>query len=117
VRFVPGDADRNLEAFAPGEVSLLTLLFADPWPHEKTASKRLTAPHMVERYRRMLAPGGHLHFRHDNPDFFHYSCETFRAAGFRLEISVEIDRSLTGFERRWLGEGRQIYGFDAYPPA
>jgi tRNA (guanine-N7-)-methyltransferase len=116
VRFVPGDAYKSLEAFGPGEVHLLTLLFPDPWPQEKFASKRLTHPDMVARFKRMLAPGGHMHFRTDDPDLFAYSCDTFRAAGFRLEQVVRLGRIKTGFERRWLSEGRQIYGFDAYPP-
>lgn len=116
LRFVPGDANKALEAFAPGEVNRLTLLFSDPWPNEKDAHKRLTAPHMVERFKTMLAPGGHLHLRSDDPGLFAYSVETLRAGGFEVSLQVEIDRILTGFEQRWLGEGRQIYGLDATLP-
>jgi tRNA (guanine-N7-)-methyltransferase len=113
LRFVPGDANKALEAFGPGEVDRLTVLFSDPWPNEKFAHKRLTAPHMVAHFKKMLAKGGTLHLRTDDPDFFAYSLETFRAGGFDLHISVEIGRIKTGFEERWLSEGRQIYGFDA----
>jgi tRNA (guanine-N7-)-methyltransferase len=113
LRFVPGDANKALHAFAPGEVSRLTVLFSDPWSNERFAHKRLTAPHMVEHFKAILAPGGAVHLRTDDPDFFAYSVETFRQGGFTMHISVEIARIKTGFEERWLGEGRQIYGFDA----
>jgi tRNA (guanine-N7-)-methyltransferase len=113
LRFVPGDANKALHAFAPGEVDRLTVLFSDPWSNEKFAHKRLTAPHMVAHFKTILAPGGTLHLRSDDPDFFRYSVETLRAGGFDLHVSVEIDRIKTGFEERWLGEGRQIYGLDA----
>ena len=116
LRFVPGDANKNLHAFAPGEVDRLTVLFSDPWSNEKFAHKRLTAPHMVEHFKTMLAPGGTLHLRSDDPDFFAYSLETLSAGGFDVHVSVEIDRIKTGFEERWLAEGRQIYGLDAVLP-
>lgn len=115
IRFVPGDAGRSLDSFGPGEVSQLTLLFSDPWP--KDPDKRLTAPGFIRHYERMLAPNGRLHFRTDDPDLFAYSLETLGAAGFRLVIAVELDRTITDFERRWLDMGRQIYALDAYKQA
>jgi tRNA (guanine-N7-)-methyltransferase len=115
LRFVPGDANKALNAFAPGEVNRLTVLFSDPWSNEKFAHKRLTAPHMVAHFKTILAPGGTLHLRTDDPNFFAYTLETLREGGFALEVSVEIGRIKTGFEERWLAEGRQIYGLDAHP--
>lgn len=113
VRFIPGDANQSLEAFGAGDVHQITLLFPDPWPQEKYAAKRLTHPTMIARFKRLLAPGGRIHFRHDNPAFFDYSCQVLETAGFTLAHGVRLDRIQTGFERRWLGEGRQIYGVDA----
>lgn len=113
VRFVPGDAEEALEAFAPGEIAHMTLLFPDPWPQEKHAAKRLTHPDRVARYKRLLLPGGLFHFRTDDEPLYMYSREVFLAAGFGLTEAIECDRITTDFEARWLGLGRAIYGFDA----
>ncbi|HEY9721445.1 MAG TPA: tRNA (guanosine(46)-N7)-methyltransferase TrmB [Oscillatoriaceae cyanobacterium] len=113
VRFVPGDALKALDTFADGEVDHLTMLFPDPWPEPLDAHKRLTAPSYIALYRRVLAPGGRMHFRTDDPDLFRYSMETFTQAGFDLTIHVPVARITTAFERRWLSEGRGIYGLDA----
>lgn len=111
IRFVPGDARRTLEALAPGDVNRLTLLFPDPWPRHP--DRRLTAPGYLALYRRCLASDGLFHFRTDDPDLFAYSLEGFADAGFAVTVAVPHPRVLTGFERRWLAEGRQIYGLDA----
>lgn len=117
IRFVPGDARHGMAAFAPGEVSRLTLLFPDPWPLPKDEPKRLTSPSYVALYRSLLGEKGLMHFRTDDPDLFMYSLDTFRAGGFELAIAVPIDRIRTDFENRWLEAGRQIYAFDAWPVA
>ena len=112
IRFVPGDARRALEAFGPGEVHRLTLLFSDPWPRHP--DRRLTAPGFLALYRHVLGPEGLLHFRTDDPDLFAYSLRTLTDAGFAYTAAVPIHRVLTDFERRWLGMGRLIYGVDAW---
>lgn len=116
IRFIPGDAIRSIEAFADDEVDRLTLLFSDPWPRDQDAHKRLTAPSYIALYQRVLRPGGVLHFRTDDPGLFMFSKDTLEAAGFQLQIEVEIDRIKTDFEKRWLEAGRQIYGVDAVAP-
>ncbi|MEB3285047.1 MAG: hypothetical protein VKN33_07165 [Candidatus Sericytochromatia bacterium] len=111
IRFVPGDARRTLEALAPSSVARLTLLFPDPWPRHP--ERRLTAPAYLALYRRCLAEDGVLHFRTDDPNLFSFSLASLETAGFRSEIAVQLGRTLTAFERRWLGEQRCIYGLDA----
>lgn len=115
LRFVPGDANEALAAFAPGELHRLTLLFPDPWTQDKFARKRLTHPDIARVYRDLLDPDGLLHFRTDDPGLYAYSCDSFREVGFSLEQAVPIRRTLTDFENRWLSEGKQIFGFDARP--
>ncbi|MDB5099675.1 MAG: tRNA ((7)-)-methyltransferase [Cyanobacteria bacterium RYN_339] len=114
VRFVPGDADEALAAaFADGEVDRMTLLFPDPWPDNRDAPKRLTHPDRVARYRRLLHAGGVFHFRTDDEPLYMYSRDVFLAHGFALVEAVELERTTTDFEARWLLAGRAIFGFDA----
>lgn len=113
LRFVLGDAERAVRALADGEAARITILFSDPWPNAKDEDKRLAAPRYVAQYRRALAPGGVVHLRSDDPDFYAYAARRFREAGFALTEAVELARPLTGFEERWLAAGKAIYGFDA----
>lgn len=113
LRFVHGDALKSLQGFAPGEVSHLTLLFSDPWPRPQDEAKRLTHPQRVALYREVLAPGGVLHFRSDDPPFFEYSCKVFESLGFSLKEAMDPNRVVTEFEARWMQEGKLIQGVDA----
>ena len=114
VRYVLGDANHSLRAFNREEVDRLTLLFPDPWSAERFARRRLTHPEMLQTYATLLKPGGHLHFRTDDPDLFDYTCHHLTAFPFNVNISVLRTRVLTDFEKRWLTLGRQIYGLDAW---
>ncbi|MEB3196045.1 MAG: tRNA (guanosine(46)-N7)-methyltransferase TrmB [Candidatus Sericytochromatia bacterium] len=115
LRFIPGDARRTLEALAPRSVSRLTLLFPDPWPRHP--DRRLTSPDYLALYADVLAPQGVMHFRTDDPALFEYSLAQFRSARFLLTVAVPRERVLTAFERRWLGEGKAIFGVDARLPS
>lgn len=113
LRFVLGDAEKALASLADGEAARITILFSDPWPNPKDEDKRLASPRYVAQYRRALRPGGVVHLRSDDPDFYAYAVRRFREAGFAMVEAVELARPLTGFEERWLAEGKAIYGFDA----
>lgn len=106
-----------LDYFGEGEVSEIWLTFPDPQPGKE--NKRLTAPRFLEMYRKILVPGGFLHLKHDDRDFFEYSLETASPCGFEV---VEVVRNVhaggsqknllteirTTYEKRHLAEGRTI---------
>ena len=58
--------------FAPGEVSEIWITFPDP--QMKKATKRLTSTFFMERYRRILKPGGKIHLKTDSNFLFTYTC-------------------------------------------
>lgn len=62
--------------FAPGEVAEIWLTFSDP--QESKPRKRLTHPIFLERYRRILAPGGTVHLKTDSRLLHHFTLETAR---------------------------------------
>jgi len=84
VRFIDMDAARITDMFAPGEVQRIYINFCDPWPSGRHAKRRLTAPGFLELYKRVLSPGGEIHFKTDNAPLFEYSLETFSECGFTL---------------------------------
>ncbi len=61
--------------FAPGEVDEIWITFPDPFPRPSKVNRRLTSPFFLEKYRRILRPGGVVHLKHDDPDFFRFTLE------------------------------------------
>ena len=101
------------------------LTFPDPFPKRRSAGRRLTHPHFLAQYQRVLAPGGALYLKHDNPSFFAWSLEQLVAAGWHIqELSFDLHESslppeyklLTTYERRWLSQGLVTHFVKAAPP-
>ena len=68
--------------FAPGEVSDIWLTFSDP--QMKGENKRLSSPVFLERYRRMLAPGGTVHLKTDSRFLHEYTMAVVAKNGLEL---------------------------------
>lgn len=114
VRFVRARADQIEELFPEHSVNELWLTFADPFPRDRSARRRMTHAHFLERYARLLASDGSFLVKHDNRDFFHWSMEQLIASKWHIsELSFNLHESdldddykiLTTYEERWLGEG------------
>ena len=117
VFFVRARADQLGELFTPNSLNAIWLTFSDPFPRKRSAGRRLTHPHFLKTYAELLRADGSLIIKHDNPDFFNWSLEQLVTEGWRLkELTFDLHESnlgddyktLTAYERRWLGEGRII---------
>lgn len=125
VRFVRARADQLNELIEPGHAQAVWLTFPDPFPKRRSAGRRLTHPHFLVQYQQVLAPGGALYLKHDNPSFFAWSLEQLVAAGWHIqELSFDLHESslppeyklLTTYERRWLSQGLVTHFVKAAPP-
>lgn len=107
----------TLEAcFTEGEVDRILLNFSDPWPNKGHAKRRLTHPGFLERYRRVLAAGGELHFKTDNRGLFEFSLAQLSQHGWRLEeVNLDLhaaepaDNVRTEYEEAFAAEGHPVY--------
>ena len=114
VRFIDMDAMHLREIFENGEVSRIYINFCDPWPGNKHAKRRLTAPGFLEIYKDILAPGGEIHFKTDNQPLFEYSLETFAQNGFELsEVTRNLHENgpvgiMTDYEEKFYSQGLPI---------
>ena len=84
--FVRMEAEYIAEVFAPGEVAGIYLNFSDPWPKERHAHRRLPSRRFLERYRRILSPGGQVEFKTDNQELFSFALEEAEAAGWKILV-------------------------------
>ena len=114
-------------AFGEGSLSGIFLNFSDPWPKDRHADRRLTAPFKAEKYFQILKNGGFISLKTDGKAFFDYSLETITEAGFRIagshcEIAKESPdiviaerayKTATEYELKFRSEGKQVYHFTA----
>ncbi|MDR1669348.1 MAG: tRNA (guanosine(46)-N7)-methyltransferase TrmB [Oscillospiraceae bacterium] len=82
IRFVLADAGNLEKLFAPGEIDRLFIHFCDPWPHWKTAPRRLVARNFLRVYRPLLSENGTLRFKTDNAPLFAFAQKELAAEGW-----------------------------------
>ncbi|MCC6460695.1 MAG: tRNA (guanosine(46)-N7)-methyltransferase TrmB [Saprospiraceae bacterium] len=64
---------------APGEVDEIWITFPDPFPRPSKENRRLTSAFFLEKYRGILRPGGLVHLKHDDPEFYQFTLDTIAA--------------------------------------
>lgn len=70
--------------FAPNEVDEIWITFPDPQIRHKRAKHRLTSPLFLERYKRILKPGGLLHLKTDSEFLHGYTIGILEAMGYEI---------------------------------
>ncbi|MDD4143189.1 MAG: tRNA (guanosine(46)-N7)-methyltransferase TrmB [Prolixibacteraceae bacterium] len=102
--------------FAPDEVETIWITFPDP--QMKKYSKRLTSTVFIDRYRKILKPGGTIHLKTDSRFQFIYSSSLAHLNGFEVLVETSdlynsdfLDDTLiikTYYEKQWLSRGIAI---------
>lgn len=122
--FVRARADQLSELFAPASLAAIWLTFPDPFPRKRSAARRMTHPHFLKIYAKLLGNDGAFYLKHDNRDFFHWSLEQLVAEKWHIdELSFDLHDSelqsdykiLTTYEQRWLSEGLVTNFVKAFP--
>jgi len=114
VRFIDADAALLPDMFAPGEVDRIYLNFCDPWPKSNQKKRRLTHGNFLKQYRKVLIPGGQLHFKSDNDKLFEWSLDEIPQFGFILsEVTRDLHADgpvgvMTDYEAKFFAEGKSI---------
>ncbi len=106
--------------FAPGEVQEIYIPFPDPRPKKRDIDKRLTSAAFLERYRRILKPGGLIYFKTDDLPLFLYTLEVWQAEPdlkelwYTNDLYQEKNLSIAGsgiqtkYELKFLNQGKTI---------
>ena len=113
-RFMDRDVVKLPEIFSKGEVDRIYINFCDPWPKNRDAKYRLTAPDFLRKYADVLPVGGQIHFKTDNTQMFTWSVEQFTAEGWDLsEATNDLHANgpvgiMTDYEAKCYAEGLPI---------
>jgi len=82
--------------FEQDEVDEIWITFPDPQP--KVEKRRLTSPQYMERYAKILKPGGVINFKTDSEALFDYTLEMIEEYGHELIVSVKDLYNAQGFD-------------------
>lgn len=89
VAFLRTRIDFIEDYFGKDEVDEIWLTFSDPQP--KKPRKRLTSPLFIERYRKILKPGGIIHLKTDSDVLFEYTEEEIARNNYEcLELTWNL---------------------------
>jgi len=126
VRYIDNFINDPVAAFGEDALSGLFLNFSDPWPKERHADRRLTAPAKAEGYFRALKSGGFVSLKTDGEAFFKYSLATFTSAGFAIaepspcilsprlaDIAERAAATPTEYELKFRAAGLPVFRFTA----
>ena len=79
--------------FAKGEISEIWITFPDPQIKYRRRKKRLTAPDMLEMYRKVLTDDAIIHLKTDSQFLHGYTLGVIQGYGHKvLDSSYDIDR-------------------------
>ena len=124
VHLLKYDVAKIEDLFAPGEVDRFFINFCDPWPKSRHAKRRLTYRLFLDRYARLLVPGGKVLFKSDNAGLFDFTLEEFRQRNWPLsEVTYDLHHSdivneaMTEYEAKFSAKGQPIFHCAATRPA
>lgn len=102
--------------FKPCSVSGIYLNFSNPLPKEGYKKQRLTHPRFLGIYRNILKDGGIIVQKTDDKDFYEFSLESYKAAGYKIlsvcedlknnPVSGDVE---TEHEKLFKERGKAIY--------
>lgn len=110
------DANELEKSFNKDEIDKIYLNFSDPWPKLRHENRRLTSKHFLDIYEKILKKDACLEFKTDKAEFFNYSVESIKDAGWNLEYinfdfhsCVEAkDNIMTEYEEKFSSLGNKI---------
>jgi tRNA (guanine-N7-)-methyltransferase len=97
----------------PGSVTAFHLLFPDPWPKRRHASRRLVSEKFLAALHRALRPRGFVRVATDDLEYFRQIAQlAARSSLFTAAVNRAGSSPVTGFERRFRERGVAIHGLE-----
>ena len=116
IHFLNCAAEVLSKYFKPGTVEKIYLNFSNPLPKEGYKKQRLTHPRFLAIYREILKNGGTVVQKTDDRDFYLFSLESFKEAGFEIkEVCEDLKNNPvegdveTEHEKLFKSQGKPIF--------
>ncbi|MDY6395274.1 MAG: tRNA (guanosine(46)-N7)-methyltransferase TrmB [Bacteroidales bacterium] len=102
--------------FDKDEVDEIWITFCDP--QLKNENRRLTCPRFLERYAKVIKPGGILHLKTDSTELYEYTSEMLKQENHHIifesndlygtDFEDDVKEIQTFYEKMYLKEGKKI---------
>ena len=120
IRIWPDDVRLMLGNLPEASLTSVYVMFPDPWPKARHASRRIFNPSMLNRLAFCLKPGGHLRFASDHPvakswllcEALHHPAFSWTAHSAKDWREHPSDWPQTRYMEKGLREGRASSWFD-----
>lgn len=107
------------EFFAPDEVQELWIVFSDPFPKDRHAKHRLTAPNFLDLYKKICSKDALINVKTDSELLFNYTLGVLDGLGMKYELVErdiyrkgsafpELTEIQTFYEKMHIEDGRNI---------
>lgn len=115
VRLYDNDATRLLDWLPSASIDHIDLLYPDPWPKRRHWKRRFVSAANLDRFARVLKPGGRFCFASDIPSYVNWTlllCNGHPALCWPAESAADWRRPYrdwpgTRYEAKALREGRE----------
>ena len=87
IRIFPEDVRRQLPAIPVGCLSKVFVLFPDPWPKKRHATRRFIGQDNLDVLARLIRPGGELRIASDHPVYIDWALEQM---GMRSDFTLVL---------------------------
>ena len=97
-----------------GSVERFFVLFPDPWPKKRHHKRRLIHPGIATALSAALVPGGQLLVKTDHEPYAEVIASVLSAEPTLAPLEPDEafrDLPMTGFEHKYLDQGRNIFAF------
>lgn len=123
VHFLNCAAEVLKRYFGEGAISRIYLNFSNPLPKEGYKKQRLTHTRFLNIYKYLLCKKGEIHQKTDDRDFYLFSLESYKGAGYEIAETCEDlaanpvpDDVETEHEKLFKERGKPIYRIVAVRP-
>lgn len=107
------------ELFAENEIDEIWITFPDPQIKYRRTKHRMTNPDFLNKYRKIIKPGGVLHLKTDSEFLHGYTLGILSALGENIELAQhdvyksqyvpeDVTQIQTYYEKGYLAEGKKI---------
>lgn len=107
-----------VDYFGEHEVDEIWITFPDPQPQDSREKKRLTFPGFLNKYKRILKPGGKINLKTDNDGLYAYTVQVVEELNlpcykktthlYTSDLYDEVLQIKTHYERIYLKQDKNI---------
>ncbi len=119
VCFIRSQIDFLDQLFDVNEIDAIWITFPDPYPARSKVRKRLSSIPFLNRYRKVLKPGGIIHLKTDSDLLYRFTLESIKETNaqivqqiddiYALSMIPDILAIQTYYEKMHLKNGRLIH--------